>query len=208
MKTKDKILQTALEQFNKNGSLKITTNHIADTMGISSGNLYYHYRNKEAIVLKLWENMVAEISLPFYDEPADEQTTEFIFFLHSFFGVVYKYRFFWLEMAVLIGKDPVLKEKYTTRTRNLLKRYKQSVYNWHKNDMILSSWTKSDLDQLIENTFFLTQFWALHTYIHEDEITPENIMKGAGRIIKTIKPFLVPDALESISTIVAELNLE
>jgi hypothetical protein len=152
--------------------------------------------------------MVAEITIPFYDEPSEEQGAEFIYFLHSFFGIVYKYRFFWLEMAVLTGIDPVLKEKYTTRTRNLLEQYKQSVYNWHKAGLILSSRTKSDLDQLIENTFFLTQFWALHTYIHEDEITRENLLAGAGRIVKTIKPYLSAGALKSIEAVVTELKIE
>lgn len=207
MKTKEKILQTALEQFNKNGSSKITTNHIAETMGISPGNLYYHYRNKEAIVLKLWENMIDEINIPFYDEPSQEQGVQFIHFLYEFFGVVYKYRFFWLEMAVLLGKDPVLKQKYTNRTRNLLKIYKENVYNWYKVGMLLPSLDKEDLDQLIENTFFLTQFWALHTYIHEDKITPENLLKGAGRIIKSIKPHLTSETLELVETTAAKLKL-
>ena len=208
MKTKDRILQTALDQFNEHGSSKITTNHIAESMSISPGNLYYHYRNKEAIVLKLWENMVGEINIPFHDNPTPDQGVEFIHFLHEFFGTTYKYRFFWLEMAVLIGKDPVLKEKYTNRARNLLQVYKQNVYNWHEAGMLLSSLSKSDLDQLIENTFFLTQFWVLHTYIHEDEITPENILKGAERIIRSMKPYLAPHALILFETVMAELYIE
>lgn len=207
MKTKDKILQTALDQFNENGSSKITTNHIAETMGISPGNLYYHYRNKEEIVLTLWENMVGEINIPFYDTPSKDQGVDFVHFLHEFFSISYKYRFFWLEMAVLLGKDPVLKKKYTTRARHLLEQYKLTVYHWHKIGLIHPTLSKNDLDQLIENTFFLTQFWALHTYIHEDEITPESLMKGAGRIIKSIKPCLAPEILEIIETEAARLKL-
>ncbi len=205
MKTKDKILLTALEQFNENGSSKITTNHIAETMGISPGNLYYHYRNKEEIVLRLWEKMIDEINIPFHDNPTANQIGEFIEFLREFFSTTYKYRFFWLEMAVLIGKDPVLKTRYTNRTRNLLKTYKQSVYNWHKVGMLKQSLVKEELDQLIENTFFLTQFWALHTFIHEDEITLERLLKGTGQIVKTIKPYLAPEALEVI--VAAEKDL-
>ena len=52
MKTKERILQTSIELFNRNGVTAITTNHIAKAMDISPGNLYFHYDNKEEIILQ------------------------------------------------------------------------------------------------------------------------------------------------------------
>lgn len=50
MKTRDKIVYAALELFNEHGERSITTNHIAEYIEISPGNLYYHFRNKQEIV--------------------------------------------------------------------------------------------------------------------------------------------------------------
>ncbi len=50
MKTRDKIVYAALELFNEHGERSITTNHIAEHIEISPGNLYYHFRNKQEIV--------------------------------------------------------------------------------------------------------------------------------------------------------------
>lgn len=197
MKTKDKILEAALAQFNESGSSRVTTNHIAEAMGISPGNLYYHYRNKEAIILRLWEKMVDEIDIPFYDEFSVGQAPDLIRFLHEFFSIAYKYRFFWLEIGVLLERDPELREKYTSRARHLLTYYKTAVRKWQKTGFLRPNLKDEDFDQMIDDTWFLTQFWALNTYIHEDRITVENMKAGARRIVNAIKPYLSPEAVDA-----------
>ena len=48
--TKEAIVITAIELFNEKGTAAVSTNRIAEAMGISPGNLYYHFRNKEEII--------------------------------------------------------------------------------------------------------------------------------------------------------------
>ena len=52
--TKSRILAGALALFNERSAGAVTTNHIAEALGMSPGNLYYHYRNKEEIVRALF----------------------------------------------------------------------------------------------------------------------------------------------------------
>ena len=49
--TKEKIIETSINLFNEKGCLNTSTRHIADELGISIGNLYYHFKNKEEILI-------------------------------------------------------------------------------------------------------------------------------------------------------------
>jgi AcrR family transcriptional regulator len=61
--TKTRILDAALTLFNERGTSNVTTNHIAEALGMSPGNLYYHYRNKAEIVRGLFGRIMGEWAL-------------------------------------------------------------------------------------------------------------------------------------------------
>ncbi|WP_309676508.1 TetR/AcrR family transcriptional regulator, partial [Pseudomonas sp.] len=51
MKTRDRILECALQLFNQKGEPNVSTMEVANEMGISPGNLYYHFHGKEPLIL-------------------------------------------------------------------------------------------------------------------------------------------------------------
>ena len=57
-KTKEKVIETAIIMFNQEGTSSISTNHLAKELGISTGNLYYHFKNKEEIIRAILEKIV------------------------------------------------------------------------------------------------------------------------------------------------------
>lgn len=55
--TKQKILEAALKLFNRDGLVNVRLQHIADEAFMSIGNMAYHFPNKEAIVMSLYEEL-------------------------------------------------------------------------------------------------------------------------------------------------------
>ena len=61
MKTKELILKTALKLFNEKGFEHVSTYDIAQEIGISQGNLTYHYPTKKVLIRVLAKEMISKI---------------------------------------------------------------------------------------------------------------------------------------------------
>lgn len=71
MKTKDKIIEAAIRLYNEKGLSNVTSRHIAAEINISHGNLEYHFPNKEALLLAIYQQMRQEVS-GFYEDQAND----------------------------------------------------------------------------------------------------------------------------------------
>ena len=107
--TKTKILATALALFNNEGETQVSSVDIASVMGISPGNLYYHYKGKDEIILALFEDFDAEIrqvlSAPLQDPLAIEDNW---IYLYIIFEEIFDFRFFYRNQAEILQRIPAL----------------------------------------------------------------------------------------------------
>lgn len=149
MKTRDRILECALQLFNTKGEPNVSTLEIANELGISPGNLYYHFHGKEPLVLGLFERFQAELS-PLLDPPADAQLApeDYWLFLHLIVERLAQYRFLFQDLSNLAGRLPKL-AKGIRQLLNALKRTLASLLAQLKAQGLLISDTQA-LGQLVE----------------------------------------------------------
>ena len=113
MNTHDRILDTALRLFNQSGTAAVSTNHIAAALGMSPGNLYYHFRNKEAIIRALFEQQFAHWDA-IYSLPNDRMPTldDLQRLVDNTFPISWNYRFIYRELIALLRRDDELNRRW------------------------------------------------------------------------------------------------
>jgi len=101
MTTKEKIIASSIRLFNQHGLVNVRLQHIADDVGISVGNLAYHFHSKEAII----ERLVAQLSTilkPIFDERKEfPGLLDFDTQLARYYHLLLQYSFFFTDLIEL-----------------------------------------------------------------------------------------------------------
>ena len=191
MKTKDKIVATAIKLFNLNGTKAISTNHIAKEMGISPGNWYYHFTSKHDIIRSISDNFSNELASAFQiqldtiSDFSNNLTTLF----NSFFRIQRSYQFLFLEGVHLTKQDSRLLDNYT-KLRSLIKKgYYELLSNLVK-IKIMKKQSLYIIDDLLDTQWIIMWYWINHTVLDRNIYDDIQIKKGIKLSFSIIKPQL------------------
>lgn len=161
MGTREKILLTALLLFNKTGIHQQTVRTIADKVGISHGNLCYHFANKWLIV----EEIFKEIEQL---EPNNKITKlKNAFDLQmAFFKLQIKYQFYFEDLTEIFKHLPTIYDTYRKIVSSRDDKLETMLAALVESDAILPM-SKKELSQLMGMHKIFSNFWAIDAkYFH------------------------------------------
>ena len=119
--TRERILQTSLQLFNAEGLPSVSTHRIAAELGMSPGNLHYHFKTKQSIVEWLFRRFEERL-LSLNESAASIRAIDDLWLaLHLRFEAIDGYRFIYRDMGHLAAEYPALGERAQALTaQNLL----------------------------------------------------------------------------------------
>jgi AcrR family transcriptional regulator len=196
LKTPEKILEKALDLFNQQGWEQVSIRQIARELGISHGNLCYHFANTQAIAEKLFDQMKIELS-------ENQITNEFAFDLeHLFqyfrqnFQIRYKYKFLILNLHDLIQQIPGLSEQYKYLDKLMEQEFRRQFAELQKEGICKSSIPQVLVENLIISHGLLENFWISHAEIFYKGKKEVELDYYLFQSINLIWPFLSPKGME------------
>jgi AcrR family transcriptional regulator len=189
--TKTRILDAALALFNERGTGSVTTNHIAEALGMSPGNLYYHYRNKAEIVRALFERIVGEWAVNYAMPPGQLPGLDVMEkMMGGNFEIQWRYRFFFRDLTMLLNADPALAEAYRGNrsasfgnTLFLLKMFAGA-------GVIANPGDDEAIDDLAQLLWLVGDFWLVFKDVGGGPIGQAEMDQGVRMFRRLLNPIL------------------
>jgi AcrR family transcriptional regulator len=110
--TRERILLTAMDLYNRKGLAHVSIDEIAQAMGISNGNLNYHFPRKRDLVRAMLERLDARMREALSPRLAAHDPREGAEDLIRILRAFWEFRFFFNALAFLLSRDAVLRERY------------------------------------------------------------------------------------------------
>jgi AcrR family transcriptional regulator len=191
MKTKERIIETAIGLFNEQGTGVVSTNHIAEALSMSPGNLYYHFRNKEEIIRAILERMIVRWEA-LYAFPEERALTlaDVQQIVTENFLLVWDYRFFYRELSALVQRDPVLKGRYQQIRRERLEKLEALLQLFVSASPLRSHQTPASLTNLARLCWLISDYWLPFLEIDGELVLPEVIEQGVALYMQVLRPYV------------------
>jgi len=155
--TRERILGAALRLFNHEGLAAVSTHRIAAEVGISPGNLHYHFKSKRVIVAWLFRRFEERLA-PCIDAAASATALDDLWLsLHLTFEAIDEYRFVTRDLEVLLNENPPLEARAQALTARQLLAARSLCEGLARAGVIAA--TPEDLEMLALQIVFSTTCW-------------------------------------------------
>ncbi|GGJ45589.1 TetR/AcrR family transcriptional regulator [Deinococcus roseus] len=188
MSNQTRILSSARILFNEKGTHSVTTNHIAQHAGLSPGNLYYHFKNKEAIIRALFQELQQRWN-EIYRLPAEPTLQDINEMLQRNYQMLWEYRFFYRETLSLLQQDAELEQQYR-KVRNRGQQDFHDLCGFLIAKGIMNPLPPERISMLAEACWIITDFWPTHLELSGKTLSEATIQQGIHLMWMVLEPHL------------------
>ena len=192
--TRSKILSTAQRLFNENGYRKVSLRMISDAMGISIGNLTYHFKKRDEILKALLENNLVELNT----DKAKSLDDLRIHLLQMTKGIKAN-SFFFADMSLQTMDDDL----YEYNSNNVKKQKEillKKVMDLRECGIIKKSVKDEDLRDIIEMEMLSHVTWAVNSG-RKNTYTTMNEDSFISLSLRLFKPYLSKEGIKQLEAL-------
>ena len=190
-KTRERILDISLAMFNERGEPNVTTNHIADELEISPGNLYYHFRNKEDIVEHLFARYEEKIDRVMVAPDERLPNLEDIWLqLHVAFETMWEFRFVYRDLVDITSRNRKLRMHFARILKRATENATAVLKGLTEAEIMRAS--RAEIEATASNVILIATFWLSFNTVRggATEKSPEDLTQGIFQVMMLIAPFL------------------
>jgi len=194
--TRARILEACRVLFNERGPAEVTTAEIAAAVGISEGNLHYHFRRKHEIVTALF----AEFREALNQMPAGEDVIgppgTRRRYLSNWFNLMWEWRF--LHYANVYRLVPALRPGLKDWANTMQAKVRVTLEAMRGNGELVA--TDEDIDRLVVNAWIVGTYWIDYLRAHQgtEPVTRDQLRWGFSQVEALFTPYVPRTQLQVV----------
>lgn len=193
-RTAERILEVSLELFNRFGEPNVSTTLISAELGISPGNLYYHYPAKDELINALFERYEKALDELLQAGDGVRNVEDAWFFLHSLFEIVWQYRFLYRDLNDLLSKNRLLETRFQAVIKHKIRAIRALLSGMSRAGSI--DLDAGELEPTAHCMVVLLTYWLSFEYVRDPRraLEPDNaqasLLRGAQHVLNVLAPYL------------------
>jgi AcrR family transcriptional regulator len=204
-RTAERILEVALELFNRFGEPNVSTTLISAEMNISPGNLYYHYPAKDELINALFDRY--EVALNELLSAADSvrHIEDAWLFFHMLFELIWKFRFLYRDLNDLLSKNRRLETHFQFVLANKGRAVQSVLVSWRAATVRIDG---GQAGPVATAMVVVLTYWLSYEYVRDPRraLEPESaaaaLTRGAYHVLSLLIPYLEVAAREHLLVLV------
>ena len=201
-RTAERILDISLELFNRFGEPNVSTTLISAELGISPGNLYYHYPAKDELINTLFDRY--EAGLGSLLRAADEvrHVEDAWLFFHMLFELIWRHRFLYRDLNDLLSKNRRLETHFQSVLKNKARAVQEVLAGLARGQALRID--PREAEPTATAMVVVLTYWLSFEYVRDPRhaLEPESagaaLLRGAFHTLSLLLPYLVADQREHL----------
>jgi len=195
-RTAEKILEATLALYNRFGEPNVSTTLIATELGISPGNLYYHYPAKEELLNALFDRYARALDDLLGAAGSARHIEDAWLFFQMLFELIWTYRFLYRDLNDLLSRNRRLEtrvQRALARTITAVRAMLQAL----RREGVLHL-EDAQLEPVSTSMVVVLSYWLSFEYVRDPRhaLEParagEAMARGAWHTLNLLVPWLEP----------------
>jgi AcrR family transcriptional regulator len=193
-RTAERILEVTLDLFNRFGEPNVSTTLISAELGISPGNLYYHYPAKDELINSLFDRYERSLSELLNASDNVRDVEDAWFFMHTLFELIWQYRFLYRDLNDLLSKNRRLETHFQWVLKNKILAVRAMLGSMNRTGAV--SIDSRELEPTADSMVVVLTYWLSFEYVRDPRraLEPESaqaaLLRGAHHVLNLLVPYL------------------
>ena len=195
-RTAERILEVTLVLFNRFGEPNVSTTLISAELGISPGNLYYHYPAKDELINSLFDRYEQALTELLNAGEDVHNVEDAWFFMHTLFELIWQYRFLYRDLNDLLSKNRRLETHFQMILKNKTRAVKALLGGMSRSGAIQID--SREIESTATSMVVVLTYWLSFEYVRDPRhaLEAENaqlaLLRGAHHVLNLLVPYLEP----------------